>query len=98
MTAEALRDAHGAKGANDDQRSLVPLKGRVSRMMRYWRWPAIAALGGFCLVSVGGAAEEGGVVAKGVSAGASQDAEFFEKEIRPIFADHCTKCHGDGKK
>jgi mono/diheme cytochrome c family protein len=24
--------------------------------------------------------------------------EFFEKEVRPVFADHCYKCHGPKKQ
>lgn len=26
------------------------------------------------------------------------DDEFFEKQIRPLLAQHCLKCHGDGKQ
>ena len=25
------------------------------------------------------------------------DSEFFEKEVRPLLAEHCWKCHGDSQ-
>jgi hypothetical protein len=28
---------------------------------------------------------------------ADEDAEFFEKQIRPLLVEHCQKCHGDQK-
>jgi hypothetical protein len=31
------------------------------------------------------------------AAGAGKADEFFEKEVRPLLAEHCQKCHGDHK-
>ncbi len=36
-----------------------------------------------------------GSLAHGVT---SQEAEFFEKSVRPVLADHCIKCHGPEKQ
>ena len=38
------------------------------------------------------------LVAPGVSARASEDAEAFEKEIRPLLVENCRKCHGADKQ
>src|SRR4051812_24471269 len=40
------------------------------------------------------------LVALLASPAAARDAkgdEFFEKQIRPLLAEHCLKCHGDNK-
>src|SRR5688500_2642823 len=36
-----------------------------------------------------------GCVAACMSAAIGQDKVDFEKQIQPIFADHCVKCHGE---
>jgi len=58
---------------------------------RQTRWFAntVRVLAGCCLLAAGRAEP---------AARAGEDAEFFEKFVRPIFAEHCAECHGERKQ
>ena len=53
-----------------------------------------ARLGPACLWVIGAILLGG----SGGKARAGDDAEFFEKKVRPILAEHCYRCHSLGKK
>src|SRR6478609_7755598 len=38
-----------------------------------------------------------GLLARGAIADDTPGSEFFEKNVRPILAEHCAKCHGEEK-
>ncbi|HEV3021208.1 MAG TPA: PSD1 and planctomycete cytochrome C domain-containing protein [Pirellulales bacterium] len=61
--------------------------------------PCLALAGGVWLAQGSfPRADEGAGLAPDASAPTAADLEFFEKQVRPLLAEHCHKCHGPAEQ